>query len=400
MEQPTPNPVSPPDDLARWIAAPAVAFDRWLAQPTCSVSPKLLAASSKHIYRTMWHKFALWLQNNGLRLDQVKAHHIEVFLEKACPNKVRRNAPAPLPAAVPLVGQQGTHSLSEEALAKGEGSSSSPSQPHKKRTEHRQRYVRLIERTYDYLRDELGLNWLNPGREAALSKMGAGQNAPMQFLEAAACQAIFNAIHRFLEQSIPTEVDPDSIEWARQWGAARDMALVGTLVGTGLRVEEVHRLSVNCTLLRNSNPEVAEVFPDCLQVPGRPGDQGRKALCLPFVRQCLTSWLHWRALMPWATQCDALFPADIRMRRSEHQGKSEAMHPATLFRAVSRVLNFYGITGARVGAQTLRNTYAALLLEVGCSDHLLMETLGLKSPLSVFRLREYFQPPPAEKSPN
>lgn len=388
MDQPTPNPVSPPDDLARWIVAPAVTFDLWLAQPTCSVSPKLLAASSKHIYSTMWHKFALWLKQRGLRLDKVKARHVGVFLDEACANKVRKSRPAP------SIDVGLTDPLSKGAPAIEESLCKTTAQPlTKRRTEHRQRYIRLIERTYDYLRDELGLNWINPGREAALVRMGAGQNAPTQFLEPWECDALFKAISGFLELPVPCQINPDELAWTRQWAAARDMALVGTLVGTGLRVEEVHRLTVNCTLLANGDPDTASTFPDRLYVPASPTNPARHALCAPMVRPCLDAWQRWRQTMPWTELCDALFPADIRMRRTEHRSKPEAMHPATLFRAVSRVLNQQGILGARVGAQTLRNTYAALLLESGCSDQTLMETLGLKTPMSVFRLREKLAPP-------
>ena len=393
MDQPTPNTVPPPADLARWTAAPAEAFSQWLAQPTCSVSPKPLAASSKRIYATMWRKFTLWLEHSGLRLDEVKSRHIWVFLEEACSNKTRQSRPAPPLAELGQPGfQEEVPDVTEVTFTEQKIPLATSSVSSKRRTEHRQRYIRLIERTYDYLRDELGLNWANPGREAALYRMGAGKNAPTQFLSPKACENLFAAIQRFLESPIPTEINPDEIAWTRQWGAARDMALVGTLVGSGLRVEEVHRLTVNCTLRGNSDPDTAETYPDVLSVPASLLTPTRKALCLPTVRPCLAAWLQWRQTMPWGTQSGAIFPAATRLRRSPHLAKPEAMHPATLFRAVSRVLNQQGIVGARVGAQTLRNTYAALLLEAGCSDQTLMETLGLKTPMSVFRLREKLSP--------
>ena len=48
------------------------------------------------------------------------------------------------------------------------------------------------------------------------------------------------------------------------------------------------------------------------------------------------------------------------------------------------------ITGDRASAQTLRNTYAALLIEGGATDEHLNDFLGLQASVTAKRLREAY----------
>lgn len=64
------------------------------------------------------------------------------------------------------------------------------------------------------------------------------------------------------------------------------------------------------------------------------------------------------------------------------------MHPSSIHRRTQRFLEETGITGERASAQTLRNTYASLLIEAGATDDELVDFLGLKASISAQRLRK------------
>ena len=63
------------------------------------------------------------------------------------------------------------------------------------------------------------------------------------------------------------------------------------------------------------------------------------------------------------------------------------MHPSTIFRAVQTVLREAGIVGARACGQTLRNSYAATLIDLGFSDDQIAEAMGFFDVTSAIRLR-------------
>ena len=63
------------------------------------------------------------------------------------------------------------------------------------------------------------------------------------------------------------------------------------------------------------------------------------------------------------------------------------MHPSSIFRRIQSFLLEADVTGERCSAQTLRNTYAALLIEGGATDGELVTCLGLATDLTAQRLR-------------
>ena len=307
----------------------------------------------------MWGKFSHWLSKNHVRLHECQSHHIGQFLENELPNKVR------------LLGK--TKSEREKLMTE--------------RKAHRQRYVRLIEKTYAHLAD-LGLEIANPGRDAGLSKMGAGNNAPTKFLDPEEIERLIAVVENFLTWSVPEDSLTHGIEFSRQWATARDIALSGVMIGSGLRVEEIIRLTVNCTIGAATPGEEGGQGLNRLTILPAPGKPGRQALCFPVAEMALAGWLKWRPLMPCRQKTDLLFPADVSQRRHDLPVEQASMHPSSLFRRVSKVLTAAGISGNRVGGQTLRNTYAALLVEAGSNDMEIMESMGLQTAISVFRLRE------------
>ena len=346
-----PTPIAPSLALADWLADPYVSFARELINP-------LWAPSTHRVYCAMWGKFTTWLNTHHLRLHDCSATDIQTFLDTSLPNNIRT---------------PGKTKTERDLILK----------EHKERKEQRNRYVRLIERVYTHLLDK-GLYVQNPGSDAGKSRVGAGKNESTKFLSSRECELLFGDIRTFLDLSIPEILDPTVIEDARQWAGARDLCLAGVMVGCGVRVEEVGRLTVNCTIQYDSGDEG---LPHIV-IPGAPGVKSREALCFPIAEMALAAWMKWRNLLPTIQDVPTLFPADLRLRRHDQLKDDPAMHPSSVFRRISKVLTAAGITGNRVGGQTLRNTYASMLVEAECTDLEIMEAMGLQTSRSVLRLRD------------
>lgn len=367
LDPPTPSDSSPP--LSAWLADPAHSYNLWLAK-------QYLEPSTCRVYSAMWGKFTQWLSGQHLHLSDCSSHEVWRFLETELPNKTRV-LDQPILLDQPSIEEGNTTLLIGKTT--------------KERKEQRQRYVRLIEKAYDHLAD-LGLTMVNPGREAGFAKMGKGSNAPTKFLDRRECELLFGVIQDFLVYPVPEVPAKPGIEWARAWASARDIGLAGVMVGAGVRVEEVGRMTVNCTLVRGS-PDDGGAQKECLArmwIPAGIDSPGRDALCFPVAEMAISGWLKWRGLMPGMEITDVLFPSDVRKRRKDQRGAEmdANMHPSSLFRRISKVLTTAGVTGNRVGGQTLRNTYAALLVEAECTDAEIMASMGLKTAMTVLRLRE------------
>lgn len=230
----------------------------------------------------------------------------------------------------------------------------------------------MVEKIYNHL-SELGLtNAENPGRKAAQASVGKGRNAPMRFLTPLERSDLLIVLQEVFKWPIPEE---EKEKEKAKWTKVRDACLVAMVVGAGLKLSEVDSLSVNCT---------SDGF---LHVPPKGVRLKRRCPVLPIASAGLSRWKEWITALP-SLSTAVLFPADVIRRRYDQAKPSEAMHPATLFRRISALLKEAGIDGNRVGAQTLRNTYAAMLFEEGYSDKDMRDYLGIKLPENVIFMRQ------------
>ncbi len=69
------------------------------------------------------------------------------------------------------------------------------------------------------------------------------------------------------------------------------------------------------------------------------------------------------------------------------QARTLQMHPSSIHRRIQKILGHCDISGERASPQTLRNTYAAILIDTGASDHELVDFMGLQASISAQRLR-------------
>lgn len=324
------------DDLTAWLNEPLPTFTAWMV-----VHP--VVDSTREVKQFMWGKWCRWLDQEGLRLDRVEPGQIAKFFEK-------------------------------EKVAKA----------------HRYRYLRLLETVYIHL-GLLGLPIENPARQAALERLGKGENDPTVFLTRDEKAKVEQVIRDWLTGSVASvgdrgEGDLKGSEEKKSkgkkgrkkqdWIRWRDAALCSVMMGSGATVWVCERLSVSCTNSSEGH----------LSLP-RAGAPHYEALLLPIGNFGMEVWLRRRRdLGP--TIGDWLFPADQAARKNPTTlSNSAGMHASTVFRAVRGLLREAGITGARACGQTLRNTYGASLVDLGLPDDLVATYMGFHDPTSALRLR-------------
>ena len=103
--------------------------------------------------------------------------------------------------------------------------------------------------------------------------------------------------------------------------------------------------------------------------------------------------MHGRKLEP----AQKIFEAD-RSSGFGRNSKTVTLSASSIHRRTQRLLAIAGITGERASAQTLRNTYAGLLIDGGATDDHLVDYLGLQASVTAQRLRTAYaksQPKPA-----
>lgn len=340
-----PPPQSPTKDFfdttEHWLASPDLAFASWLKRrdgPIGSPTTRKLKPATIVVYLAMWRKFTTWLSDQGVALDQCDKTHVLCFLE----DEIRKE------------------------------------KKDTKQKMHRIRYLRLIERTYDHL-VAIGLPLAgNPARQAAWTGV-RGKDDATKFLSVADRQRLI----RYIEER-EDEVNKEN------WILVRDRALLGLLLGAGVKVTEARRVAFNC---------IGET--DWMVSVAGAGGRIHRTRLLPFARGAVGDWLRLRALLEVPGK--PLFPAvAIGARRQKLKGPDVPMHAASIYRRAQKVIAAAGIkvawmdagdpegdssTVPRMCAQTLRNTFAAMLMDDGLPNELITEYLGVALDNTVARLR-------------
>src|SRR5579863_673652 len=290
-----------------WRHNPIVAFDAWLAN-------QHFRSSSADVYRAQWGAFLDWLKIRHKDLQTVDTATIANFV-------------AELPIRKP----------------------------------QRVRYLRLIERVLDHVR-EIEIASTNPARFIAQDGEAAWRNArdnePTGFLTSAERAALVGHLFSPLGDMPP----------AQRWREKRDRALIAVFLGGGLKTGQARDLTISCVetgkpwvTIESANPAFT-----------------RRTRLSPFAAAVLDVWLAERRSSALAG--NLLFPASPSGR---------PMHKATMLRAVDALIDEAGISQtrtARASPQTLRNTFAADLFESGASVELVGAWLGFVQMVSVNRL--------------
>ena len=311
-------------------------FDRlegWLSTPELAYASWLhhqaLRPSTKTVYTAMFGRFCQWLQAQGRRLDRLEAEDIRRFLDSTGTEPRQR-------------AQRGRQ---------------------------RQQYVRQFERVFAHL-GALGYRGENVGHQAGVERVGQGEDAPGRFLTAAECEALIAGLTTKL-----AALQRDGAGVAA-WIAYRDLALVAVMLGAGLKVRDVVGLTLNCIDMVEERIELSR--PEC----------AHRARLLAFAVAPLRAWLALQDEIHGAGASPArkVFEAD-RSAGFGRLSNKVTLSASSVHRRTQKLLEEAGITGERACAQTLRNTYARLLIEAGASDEQLIDYLGLQASISAQRLR-------------
>jgi len=330
--------IHPDLTLEQWLCSPDLSFAIWMRRND-------YAESTRTVKIAMWNKFLHWAEGKRLTLDSITYQNLHSFLEEA-------------------------------EIVKAHG----------------YRYLRLIERVYVYLID-LGLPLKrNPASEARdktdKEEKKTWINDPTVFLEREEKEKIEKVIMDRLRMygGMEKKVEKEGKGRKKQsWVMVRDAAIAAVMVGGGATVGSISKLSVNCTKCAEGR----------ISLP-KEGGGDYEAVLLPIGDLALTAWR--RLLRHRVGAGKLIFPADIKFRVTDVD--TAGMHPSTVFRAVRSVFRDAGITGKRACGATLRNTYAAQLIDLGCDDLELQDCMGFKETMSALRLRNaYFGITPTENDP-
>ncbi|RKT20378.1 phage integrase family protein [Paraburkholderia sp. RAU2J] len=316
LSDPVPRPAPSTDlfDQQRedWRRDPQIAFDAWLAK-------QHFRRSSASVYQAQWGLFLDWLSARQKSLVTVDTPMIAEFVAGLDVRKPQRI-----------------------------------------------RYLRLIERVLDHVR-EIESASTNPARFIAQDGEAAWRNArdnePTGFLTHAERTALIAQLFAPL---------PD-LSTAQRWRERRDRALIAVFLGGGLKTGEAAVLTVSCVNIGSPWVTIESANPMLT----------RRTRLAPFATAILDAWLAERRHTELAG--NLVFPAAPSGR---------PMHKATMLRAVDALIDGAGIAASRqsrASPQTLRNTFAADLFESGVEAELVGQWLGFVQAVSANRLYRAWQ---------
>jgi integrase len=295
-----------------WRTDPRSAFDAWMAK-------QAFKSSSADVYRAQWGLFLEWLNVKHVGLQTVDRLVIEQFVTQL---EIRKP--------------------------------------------QRARYLRLVERVLDHVR-EIELASTNPARFIAQDGESvwrdARENEPTGFLahgeRAALVSYLFSAI--------------GDLSTGQRWRERRDRALIAAFLGGGVKTGEAAALTVSDYAWNQPWLTVEAANPTLI----------RQTRLAPFAIALLDHWISERKTA--GLHGELLFP-------SAPSGRP--MHKATMLRAVDAVIQAAGIANsraARASPQTLRNTFAADLFESGTTPERVGQWLGFQQQISAHRLHRAWE---------
>jgi integrase len=290
-----------------WQRDPAGAFDAWLAT-------QQFRRSSADVYRVQWGRFLEWMALRRKTILSVDTGTIAEFVAGLDVKKPQRL-----------------------------------------------RYLRLIERVLDHVR-EIELASTNPARFIAQDGEAAWRNArenePTGFLDTTERATILAQLFAPLEEQSA----------AKRWRECRDRALVAVFLGGGLKTGDAIALTLDCV----------QAGSEWLTIEADNPLFTRATRLAPFAVDVIGAWLEARRQAGLPGQL--VFPGSPSGR---------PMHKATVLRAVDAIVEASGVAqhrAERASPQTLRNTYAADLFERGVSAEQVGQWLGFLQPISAGRL--------------
>ncbi len=218
--------------------------------------------------------------------------------------------------------------------------------------EHRDRYRLLLVRVFAYL-VKVGLRGNNPAAELTARDFKTARNAPTPFLTQTQRSALFHAC-----------AGVNGSEATR----LQDAAITALLLGSGIKVAELLSCTVNCINLKDG----------WVNLNASAAIRPHRTVLLSAASGPLQAWIE-----SGHPSKRALFPA-IKIT-----SRTASIDAASVFRGVRRICEAVPMLASepqRVSPQTLRNSFAATLMDQRKDAELITEYLGLSRPSSAMRL--------------
>lgn len=329
-----------------WNSSPIEAFDSWL-------NGKALKKDSMATYKHMWAVFVRWMVFNGLTLATLKDVRIREFIEKA---------------------QYREHSESPHSKHPG----------YTGRSLYPYHLLKLIESAYDFFNGlpDAPENAVNPAQQVLLQSITTGRNRPPSFFSLYDQEKIVHLISygkRDKEGQLNTD-EADHSAAARMF--SRDSALIGVLLGGGLKLSEALALTISSI---NEDGSVKVPFSPKTRGGDKHGDVGagmfgRTVWLEPFAHQAMSRWLTLRSQF---VNTDEKWVFTSRTPKSP-------LDVSNANRRIRWMLDQAGVPygeHARGSAQTLRNCFAANLFLKCSDDDDIQSIMGWADILSVGRFK-------------
>ena len=299
-------------NISNWDQDPIAAFTQFLssaafAQTAKRAAPPVSAASAE-VYQFMFGRVARWMRTHGRRFSSLRPGDLVEFLS----SRDARGRP-----------------LQSKIIY---------------------RYLRLLERCYDYLEQTP-----NPASTAIVI---LGANRPARDREMVALSPV--------ESGQIIAAIPEATSWKRQ----RDRTMQLVMLCAGLRVAEAIGLLVKEVA---TVPEADGTLRIRLTPTGKqPTSRAHETFLQQAAVEEVLAWIATRRKL--AFPGDLVFPAD---------DTGKALHKSTVYRQSRSALKDAEVAMSHVGGRTLRNGFAVAELRAGTPEETLRKRLGLARGLAL-----------------
>ncbi len=344
-------------DREKWLSNPVGAFAAWKASET--VHNREYLKHSLDQYTSMFGRYMTWLTERGLRLQDAKSEHLDLFL---CEKQSRS--------------------------AKGASAEAETAAPSTKR-----RYLQLLNKVYTHLR-VIELTKSNPAaplldltkHQAFIKPPPRALNVAQQEAYVEACLALHRQVESADQRASSGTTDPGHLtgsELAPRWVVARDLALRLVFLATGITVHEMQQLTPEDVIIQ-ADPLTPGQNIILLNVAAHHGVKARLAPVAPFATDALLAWRdHLRRV---CLNPKKLFPGRRVGINFDELLDHKAISASEAYLCVQPVLEQVA-PGPRQGPQTLRNSFMLRQIYEGAPFDRIMAWTGLERPESLHRIK-------------
>lgn len=381
-----------------WVTDPILAYKSLMANQT------LVKPNSQKIYVYMWSKFCRWMEKELIRIDRCDANHFQTFMDKGNFTPLYQRRYAQICDTVwkhmNRIGMN-VRNPAWRYLEKGkkeeEGNKTAFLEP-----EEIERFENLLDQIFStpiLLKEGHAWDWVRI-RDASIAALMIGGGVA---LREAVKLPVSGAIPKGEALPLPFE---GSEEKSFNTGVPEKHSVSGAIEGAAAAVKESLTTQAEGgaeekTFNTPRAPEGGTVISGGkLRIPDIGTQTGRSAHLFDIGLRAMRIWPLWRKELPDAQRNLYLFPAKSRMRRGQDAAAgtkttiTPAANPDTISGAIDKLLKEAGIDREGVGAQALRNTYAARLFEMGMKDDVdVAYNMGLRLAGSATRLRTAWEKP-------